>query len=153
MCGSLERRLPLLKTFVWVSPRHVVDEHAAVSPAVERHAQRLEALLSGGVPQLEGHLCFSVGQGRAFFHEVRSDGRLLRLADLFVAVAVEEGGLADARLSNKDHLEVGPRRLRTSYWHRRRCVKWVDECVYARNQVKFWCTFQLARTEGKILVF
>lgn len=115
MCGSLEGSLPLLKAFVGVSPRHVVDEHAAVSPAVERHAQRLKTLLPRGVPQLEGHLCFSVGKSRAFFHEVRPDGRLLRLADLFVAVAVEEGGLADARLSNKDHLEVGPRRLRTSY--------------------------------------
>ena len=71
--------------------------------------------MSSGVPQLEGHLCFSVGQGHSFFLEVRSDGRLQRLNVSFFSVAVEEGGLADVRLSDNDHLEVGLSHLRTSY--------------------------------------
>ena len=50
----------------------VVDQHAAVGAAVEGDAERLEAFLARGVPELEGH---DAVVDRDFFgQEVRADG-------------------------------------------------------------------------------
>ena len=51
--SSLERIFPLYKPFVAVSPRDIVDQHAAVCTPIEGHAQRLEAFLARSVPQLQ----------------------------------------------------------------------------------------------------
>ena len=97
---ALERLLPLVEAFVRVTPRDVIDQNAAVGSTVEGDAQRLEALLPGCVPQLERHLGLTVGQSSPFLHKVCADGRLLALAYLLVAVAVEEGCLADTWLAD-----------------------------------------------------
>ena len=114
----LKRVLPLDEAIVAVAPRNVVDEDAAVCAPVERHAQGLEALLSRRVPELEWDLSFAVGKRGPLLYEVGSNGRLLRLAYLFVAVAVQKGCLANARLTYEHHFEVGAGGLTISTRHR-----------------------------------
>ena len=43
---------PRVETLERVRLRYIVHEHAAVGAAVEGDAERLEALLTGGVPDL-----------------------------------------------------------------------------------------------------
>lgn len=46
---------PTVKSLKALARVDVVHKHAAVGTAVECHAERLEALLAGSVPQLHGH--------------------------------------------------------------------------------------------------
>lgn len=42
------------RRYLWVCD--VVDQHTGVSATVERHAQALEALLAGCIPDLRSHM-------------------------------------------------------------------------------------------------
>ena len=94
---------PLDESVVRVPPGYIVDEHAAVGAAVERHAQRLEPLLPRRIPQLQADLRFPVGERRPFLDKIGPDSRLLRLADFFVAITVQKRRLAYARLTDQDN--------------------------------------------------
>ena len=78
---------------------NVVHQHAAVGAAVERHAERLEALLSGRVPNLHRHQ--PVAHRHLLREEVGADRRLVLAAESAVHVLVHERRLAHAAEANK----------------------------------------------------
>jgi len=78
---------------VYLDVVDVKDEDAAVGTTVKRDTERLEALLSGSIPNLHGdvalvHIDF-------LCKEVGTDGCLVLDAELAVDVLVHEGRLAD----------------------------------------------------------
>jgi hypothetical protein len=60
----------------------IIDEHAAVGAPVEGDAERLEALLARGVPELQGD--DAVVDGYFFGKEVGADGGFVGCGELFV---------------------------------------------------------------------
>ena len=136
----LKRVLPLDQTIVGVPSRYIVHEHAAVRSPVERDAQRLESFLPRRVPQLEGDLSFAICESRPLLHEISTNGGLLWLANLFVAVAVEKGCLTHARLTYQDNLQVGTCRLTLST-----CT-----CHLVKN---YWSFFVIFSRENFLTVF
>ena len=117
ICRSLEGTFPFDESLIAFPARDVVYEDAAVGAAVKSDTQGLKSFLARRVPQLQRHLGLSIVDRSPLFHEVGADCRLLRLANLFVGIAIEEGSFSDARLTNYDNFQVGTCLLTISTRH------------------------------------
>ena len=80
--GGQKSISPLFNALVSLPPRRIVDNYAAVSASVERHAQRLETLLPRCVPQLQRNILrfarFPILHSLSNFDEISPDCRLSR---------------------------------------------------------------------------
>ena len=94
---------PAVEGLEGVGRRDVVGQDAAVGAAVESHAQRLEPLLAGRVPDLHGDQ--SVVDHHLLGQEISPDCGFVLVGEFLVDVLVHQGGLADARVSKNDNFE------------------------------------------------
>ena len=85
---------PILEVLKRLLRVDVVAQDAAVRAAVERHAEALEPLLTGGVPDL--HRDQPVVHLHLLRQEIGADGGFVLLAELAVHVLVHQRRLADA---------------------------------------------------------
>mmetsp|Transcript_10715 Transcript_10715/g.33796 ORF Transcript_10715/g.33796 Transcript_10715/m.33796 type:complete len:575 (-) Transcript_10715:87-1811(-) len=94
---------PADQVFKRLRVRHVVHEHHAVRPAIVGGCERAEALLPGGVPQLQ------VDRLGVHLHlkrlEVDADRRLVRLRVRVLDESHDQAGLANSRIAYAQQLK------------------------------------------------
>jgi len=94
--------LPIMNRRERALIRYVVHQYAGIGAAIKGVAQRLEPLLSGSVPNLEGDgLVF---ERKLFGVEVRANGGFVLLLELIRYIPLQQCGLSDSRLADNNDL-------------------------------------------------
>ena len=98
-----EAALPFVEVLEAFLVSDVEYEDAAVCSAVKRVTKRLEALLTGGIPNLRRHDL--VIKDKLLVAKIGTDGRLELLDELALAVLLNEGGLPDSGVADNNQFQ------------------------------------------------